>query len=149
MRIQDILNRKHDGDRHSRWVASFLKFMFVGGFVFVWGIGLNIVLVSVLHQPKLASYAGVVVTQAVIGFLTSRYFVFDGRGKCIVRTGIGFIVLFSLFRLADWLLYSFTVGCLEIPYLVAQIANNILFFLAKFVAYRVLFEGRAGRSALE
>ncbi|MDP7024884.1 MAG: hypothetical protein QGH42_11680 [Kiritimatiellia bacterium] len=49
----------------------------------------------------------------------------------------------------DCLLCSFTVGCLEIPCLVAQIANNILFFLVKFVAYRLLFEGQTSQSALE
>jgi hypothetical protein len=32
----------------------------------------------------------------------------------------------------DCLLCSFTVGCLEIPCLVAQIANNILFFPDRF-----------------
>jgi len=113
----------------------------VGAFVFCLGISLNITLVSTLQLPKLPAYALVVASQAVIGFLSSRYFVFDGRDRCVVKTGIGYFTLFTLFRLADWTLYSITVKWWGVPYLAAQVANNFLFFLAKFVTYRMLFEG--------
>jgi putative flippase GtrA len=128
------------------WTFKVLKFTFVkfaglGLFVFVWGILFNILQVELFQIDKQKAYALVVVTQILLGFFLNRYLVFNGRHKKVIGVLLGYLAVLTLFRAADWLLYFVAIQWLSLPYVLAQIINNIIIFLAKYVSYRPIFEG--------
>jgi putative flippase GtrA len=133
------------------WVSKEIKFKFVkfagfGLFVFAWGILFNIFLVELMQISKQTAYTLVVLSQIFLGFYLNRYFVFNGRHKKFIRVFWGYLAVLTFFRTADWLLYFVAVQWLSVPYLLAQIFNNLIIFFAKFVSYRPIFEGQDKQS---
>jgi putative flippase GtrA len=127
------------------WASTEIKFKFfkfagLGLFVFAWGILFNILQVELLQISKQTAYSLVVVSQILLGFCLNRYLVFNGRQKKVFGVFLGYLAVLTLFRAADWLLYFVAVQWFSLPYILAQIINNLIIFFAKFVSYRPIFE---------
>ena len=102
-------------------------------------------------MPKALAYAIVLVVQVNINFPLCRRFVFDpAPDKTLWRQYVEFMGAVAVFRGLDWLFYTFCVEALRFPlviagrdcyYLAYQLANVIIFSLAKFVFCKRAIEG--------
>lgn len=128
--------------RFSDTQIKFIKYAFFGGVVFAWGILLNFFTVDVLQADKKIAYLFVIASQILICFFLNRYVIFENRERNFFQTFSGYLLALVIFRMADWTLYVIQIHWLDLPYLLAQTLNNVLFFFAKFPIYRIIFEKR-------
>jgi putative flippase GtrA len=124
----------------SRHVQLF-KFLAAGLPSFILAVPLNYLLAGILHIPKAPAYAVVLVFQITINFFMCRWFVFEKESATpLWKDFYVFTVGIAFFRLCDWLLYSFLVNTCGFYFLAVQLANVVIFSVAKF-----LFSERALR----
>jgi putative flippase GtrA len=126
-------------------------FLAVGLPAFLVAFPLNFLLVDRCGLPKALAYAIVLVVQVNINFPLCRRFVFDpDPDKSLWRQYAEFMGAVAVFRGIDWLFYTFCVEALRFPlvivgrdcyYLAYQLANVIIFSLAKFVFCKRAIEG--------
>jgi putative flippase GtrA len=117
------------------------RFMLAGGPAFALALPLNYLLVHWLGLGKAPAYAIVLGMQMAVNFFICRAFVFDsppaaGTGKSLLIFVNGNI----LFRLADWLVYTFLTRHFGLPYLGVQLFNVALFAFLKYEFARRVFE---------
>ena len=127
-------------------------FLAVGLPAFLVAFPLNFILVDRSGLPKWLAYAIVLVVQVNINFPLCRRFVFEpAPEKSVLRQYAEFMGAVSVFRGLDLLFYTFCVEALRFPlviagrdcyYLAYQLANVIIFSLAKFVFCRRAIEGK-------
>jgi putative flippase GtrA len=121
---------------------KFIKYALFGGVVFTWGILLNFFTVDVLQADKKIAYLLVISSQILICFFLNRYVIFENSERNFFQTFSGYLTALVIFRMADWTLYVIQINWLDLPYLLAQTLNNVLFFFAKFPIYRIIFDKR-------
>lgn len=115
--------------------------MLAGGPAFAVAVPLNYLLVHWLGLGKSPAYALVLVLQMTVNFFICRAFVFDAAP--VAGAGKSFLVFVNgnlLFRLADWLVYTFLTRHFALPYLGVQLFNVALFGLLKYEFARRVFE---------
>lgn len=118
-----------------------LRFMLSGGPAFALAVPLNYLLVHRLGWGKAPAYALVLVMQMTVNFFICRAFVFDAASAA--GTGKSFLIFVNgnlLFRLADWLVYTFLTQHFGLPYLAVQLFNVALFAVLKYEFARRVFE---------
>lgn len=118
-----------------------LRFMLAGGPAFVVAVPLNYLLVHWVGLSKAPAYAIVLAMQMTVNFFICRAFVFESNRTG--KTGKSFLIFANgniLFRLADWLVYSFLTKYFGLPYLGVQLFNVVLFALLKYEFARRVFE---------
>ncbi len=124
--------------------ARFIKliqFLAAGLPSFLLAVPLNYLLVERLHAPKGPVYAVVLLFQVTVNFFMCRWFVFEKKSATSLwREFAAFTAGILLFRLADWCVYYILVNRFGFYYLAVQLANVVIFSLAKF-----LFSERALR----
>ena len=118
---------------------------------FLLAFPLNFILVDSFHVSKALSYAIVLVVQVHLGYYLSRMIAFHpSQDKPLWRQYVEFMGAVAVFRGLDWLFYTFCVEALRFPlviagrdcyYLAYQLANVIIFSLAKFVFCKRAIEG--------
>ncbi len=126
-------------------------FLAVGLPAFLVAFPLNFLLVDRCGLHKALAYAIVLIVQVNINFPLCRRFVFEpAPDKTIWRQYVEFMGAVAVFRGLDWLFYTFCVEALRFPlvivgrdcyYLAYQLANVIIFSLAKFVFCKRAIEG--------
>lgn len=126
-------------------------FLAVGLPAFLVAFPLNFLLVDRCGLHKALAYAIVLVVQVNINFPLCRRFVFDpDPGKSVWKQYAEFMGAVAVFRGLDWLFYTFCVEALRFPlviadrdcyYLAYQLANVVIFSLAKFVFCKRAIEG--------
>ena len=127
-------------------------FLAVGLPAFLVAFPLNFLLVDRCGLHKALAYAIVLVVQVNINFPLCRRFVFDpDPGKSVWKQYAEFMGAVAVFRGLDLLFYTFCVEKLRFPlvilgrdcyYLAYQLANVIVFSLAKFVFCGRAIEGK-------
>lgn len=126
-------------------------FLAVGLPAFAVAFPLNFLLVDKAGWPKWLAYAVVLIVQVNINFPLCRKFVFDpDPGKSVWKQYGEFMAAVAVFRGFDWLVYTFCVEALRFPlvifgkdcyYLAYQLANVVVFSLAKFFFCKRAIEG--------
>lgn len=115
--------------------------MLAGGPAFVLAVPLNYLLVHRLELDKPLAYALVLGMQMVVNFFICHAFVFESTpGNSLGRTFLIFVNGNVLFRLADWLVYTFLTRYVGLPYLGVQLFNIMLFAFLKYEFTRRVFE---------
>ncbi|MBR1609206.1 MAG: GtrA family protein [Kiritimatiellae bacterium] len=132
-------------------IRKLVLFLAVGLPAFLAAFPLNFLLVDRCGMPKTLAYAFVLVVQVNINFPLCRKFVFEpAPEKSVWRQYGEFMGAVAAFRGLDWVFYSFCVEALRFPlvvagrdcyYLAYQLANVVVFSLAKFVFCRRAIEG--------
>ncbi len=123
----------------SKW--QLLRFLLAGIPTFCGAVFLNRSLARGLQINPLLAYAIVLVTQMSVNFLICRYLVFENRERHpIARAYIVFMLGNAVLRLLDWSFYAGIVSHWPDWYLEAQIANVLLFGVAKYFFARSVFE---------
>ena len=128
-----------------------ILFLLSGAPGFVLAFPLNFLLVDTLHLPKGLAYAIVLIMQVHVGLFLSRRIAFvPSATKPFSRQYVEFMGAVAAFRGLDWLVYAFCVEALRFPlviagrdcyYLAYQLANVVIFSLAKFFFCRRAIEG--------
>jgi putative flippase GtrA len=122
-------------------LLKLVKFLAAGLPSFILAVPLNWLMVDRLHLPKAPVYAVVLVFQITVNFFMCRWFVFEKKSaSSLWRDFTAFFAGIAFFRLCDWLLYTFLVNVCGFYYLAVQLANVVIFSVAKF-----LFSERALR----
>ena len=142
---------KHRSFFTKKTAVAVVKFLLAGLPAFVLAVPLNFVLVDRFGIPKWFAYPIVLFVQVNIGFLLCRWKVFKPNAtKPVWRQYTEFLGAVAVFRVMDAVLYAFLVERfpfrLEIAgrdcyYLVYQLANVVIFSLAKFFFCRRAIEG--------
>lgn len=124
-------------------VSHFLKFGLSGLPAFLVAIALNKYLVDVVHWPKPLAYLPVVWMQMNVGFLMCHYFVFRTNAQRSLLTAYWqYIVSMWTIRGVDWVLYTFLVEMVRIPYMFAQISISAVLLIVKFISAKAIFGSR-------
>lgn len=134
------------------FLRKLFLFLAVGLPAFLVAFPLNFFLVDTCGLHKALAYAIVLVVQVNINFPLCRWLVFEpAPDKSVRRQYVEFMGAVAFFRGLDWLFYTFCVEALRFPlviagkdcyYLAYQLANVVIFSLAKFVFCRNAIEGR-------
>ena len=113
---------------------------------------LNFLLVDAVGLSKGLAYAFVLVAQVHLGYYLSRRIAFHpSQDKPLWRQYTEFMGAVAVFRGVDWLVYTFCVEAFRFPlviagrdcyYLAYQLANVVIFSLAKFFFCRRAIEGK-------
>lgn len=115
--------------------------MLAGGPAFALAVPLNYLLVHRLELGKPLAYALVLVMQMIVNFFVCRTFVFESApSTSLGKTFLIFVNGNILFRLADWLIYTFLTRYFGLPYLGVQLFNVVLFAFLKYEFTRRVFE---------
>ena len=119
------------------------KFLAVGLPSFALAIPLNWLLVEKCGMMKTIAYALVLLAQVSVNFFLCRWLVFTpSTRKPIARQYAEFMAAVGVFRGVDWVAYSVLVAAFpNIHYIIFQIANVIVFSLAKFMFCKKAIEG--------
>ena len=131
--------------------AAVFRFLAAGLPAFLLAIPLNYVLVDTCDVAKWVAYPIVLFVQVNIGFLLCRWKVFKPSAtKPVWRQYTEFLGAVAVFRIMDAVLYAFLVERFpfrlviagrDCYYLAYQLANVVIFSLAKFVFCRRAIEG--------
>lgn len=114
--------------------VKLVKFMAAGLPSFLLAVPLNYVLVDWLALPKGPVYAGVLLFQVTVNFFMCRWFVFEKNTTTpLWQEFATFSTGILLFRLADWCVYYVLVNVFGFYYLAVQLANVVIFSVAKFM----------------
>ena len=125
-------------------MPKLLRFLAVGLPAFLIAVPLNWFLVEHAGAPKALAYAIVLVIQVTINFFACILFVFErDTTKSLFSQFIVFMSGILAARVLDWGLYTLLVHTTPIHYLVIQLANVVVFSLAKFAFARRTIEGRS------
>ena len=117
-----------------------VRFLAIGGVMMVSGLALNVLLVEVLHTSHRPAYAVVMVFLVFLGFILNRFVTFDkGDTRLLIRF-FRYTCAVILFRLVDWLLYTFLVEGVTLYYPAAQVVSGSIVLVAKYFSYKKLFE---------
>jgi len=115
------------------------RFMTLGLVVIGLGLGANAVGIELLHLPPSGSYAISLAIQLLAGFALNRWVVFRGQRRPLGSTLLGYGAANVAFRLADWAAFIALTSGLGMYWLTAHVINASLFFILKYVGYRVVF----------
>lgn len=111
-----------------------VKFLAAGLPAFALAVPLNYLLVGRLGFPVGPVYAFVLLFQVTVNFFMCRWFVFERRSAdSLIRQFATFTAGILLFRLADWAVYYLLVNVFGFYYLAVQLANVVVFSVAKFL----------------
>lgn len=111
-----------------------IKFLAAGLPSFILAVPLNYLFVERLHLPKGPVYAVVLVFQVTVNFFMCRWFVFEKKSTTSLwREFATFAAGILLFRLADWAVYYVLVNVFGFYYIAVQLANVVIFSVAKFL----------------
>lgn len=149
--------KKNGRERNIRFPSvetakSVLKFLLAGLPAFVLAVPLNFLLVDRIGLPPWIAYPVVLFFQVNVGFVLCRWKVFRPNAqKPLWRQYSEFLGAVVVFRALDAVLYAFLVSVFPFRlvlfgkncyYLVYQLANVVIFSLAKFVFCRRAIEGK-------
>lgn len=133
-------------------VLPIFKFLLAGLPGFILAIPLNFLLVDFCDLAKWGAYLIVLFMQVNMGFAICRWKVFTAsKTKPVMRQYWEFLGAVAVFRTLDAISYSFMVSKLPFAfmvgnrncyYLVYQLANVVIFSVAKFVFCRRAIEGK-------
>lgn len=115
------------------------RFMALGLVVIALGLSANAVGIELLHLPPSGSYAISLAIQLLAGFALNRWVVFRGQRRPLGSTLLGYGAANVAFRLGDWAAFTALTSGLGMHWLMAHVINASLFFLLKYVGYRVVF----------
>ena len=111
-----------------------LRFLVAGLPAFALAVPANYLLVEHAGLRKETAYAIVLIGQISLNFLVCKFFVFDSRSdRRWYREFIPFVSGILLIRCADFLVYVVLVNFFGIYFLLAQIANVVVFSVLKFL----------------
>ena len=125
-----------------------IKFLAAGLPSFLLAIPANYWLAGWVGLAKPVAYGIVLAGQVTLNFFLNRVFVFEKRGKSILKEFVPFVVGIVGFRVADWLVYVLLMEVYGLYYLAVQLGNVLLFLLPKFVFAEGVFRAR-GEGELE
>jgi len=117
-----------------------VKFVVCGVLLTVLQYALNIAFIEWCHLNESLSYAVVLVVLLVLGMVLNRYVVFDRGQTGLAKLTVQYVVLSLVFRGGAWALYAAMVSWLKWHYLIAQTVSLLAFLVAKFFAFRRVFE---------
>lgn len=115
------------------------RFMALGLVVIGLGVSANAVGIELLHLPPSGSYAISLAIQLLAGFALNRWVVFRGQRRPLGSTLLGYGAANVAFRLGDWAVFTALTSGLGMHWLMAHVINASLFFLLKYVGYRIVF----------
>jgi len=113
-----------------------------GAFLTAYKFALNPILIEFCHLSEYASYALVLGSQIILGFLGNRYFVFDKGSKGLAELSVKYVGLSFFFRCLEWVIYALLIKVLLMPYFYAQFLALGILVIAKYFCFKNLFEAK-------
>tara|TARA_Y100001970_G_C14259267_1_gene878361 strand:+ start:10992 stop:11405 length:414 start_codon:yes stop_codon:yes gene_type:complete len=111
----------------------YIKFLLAGVPSLIIALPLNLFLVESLGFNKAFSYGLVLCLQITLNFFVLKKYVFKASNKRnFVDSFLKFFAGIAIFRLIDWILYSFIVSFFPGFYILIQLSNVIIFSSIKF-----------------
>jgi putative flippase GtrA len=110
---------------------------------FLIAVPLNWFFVQTVHLAEPLAYAIVLLVQVSVNFVLCRWFVFQIHAeKSFCSQYFHFLAGISLFRLADWGLYSLVTHFFDFYYIAVQLFNVVFFALLKFSFVKSIMESK-------